>query len=85
MYICENSPIHLAPYLLKVHSWNSLGKRKQGMSEWMKLLPCTGSNDNADQKLLIGALIAEEMRAAVYKETGFSCSAGISYNKVINN
>ena len=30
----------------------------------------------------MGALIAEEMRAAVYRDTGFSCSAGISHNKV---
>jgi DNA polymerase eta len=49
----------------------------------MRLLPYDGGSDDADQKLLVGALIAEEMRAAVYKETGFSCSAGIALNKVL--
>ena len=38
------------------------------------------NSDN--RRLAIGALIAEEMRAAVYKDTGFRCSAGIAHNKV---
>ncbi|XP_061172523.1 DNA polymerase eta-like [Saccostrea echinata] len=58
-------------------------KRKQGVDDWIKLLPYNSSNDSSDQKLLIGALIAEEMRAAVYKETGFRCSAGIAHNKML--
>ena len=35
-----------------------------------------------DKRLAVGAVIAEEMRAAVYNETGFRCSAGIAHNKV---
>ncbi|XP_062587283.1 DNA polymerase eta-like [Saccostrea cucullata] len=58
-------------------------KRQQGVDDWMKLLPCDSGEDSSDQKLLIGALIAEEMRVAVYKETGFRCSAGIAHNKML--
>ncbi|XP_065944536.1 DNA polymerase eta-like isoform X2 [Magallana gigas] len=58
-------------------------KRGQGVRDWIQLLPSNNSGDNADQKLLIGAVIAEEMRAAVYKETGFRCSAGIAHNKML--
>lgn len=58
-------------------------KRSQGVSDWIQLLPSNNSSDNADQKLLIGAVIAEEMRAAVCKETGFRCSAGIAHNKML--
>ena len=59
-----------------------LGKRGQGISDWIQLLPSNNTGDDAEQKLLVGAVIAEEMRAAVYKETGFRCSAGIAHNKV---
>ena len=38
--------------------------------------------DDYNRRLAVGALIAEEMRAAVYSETGFRCSAGIAHNKV---
>ncbi|XP_014791234.2 DNA polymerase eta [Octopus bimaculoides] len=37
-----------------------------------------------DIKLAVGAVIVEEMRAAVHKQTGFSCSAGISRNKMLS-
>jgi DNA polymerase eta len=36
-----------------------------------------------DKYLAYGALIVEEMRAFVFKQTGFTCSAGISHNKVL--
>ncbi|XP_077991128.1 DNA polymerase eta-like [Glandiceps talaboti] len=52
-------------------------KRVAGLVQWL---------DNVDvnnRPLTIGAVIAEEMRAAVYKDTGFRCSAGISYNKML--
>lgn len=35
-----------------------------------------------DRMLAIAAVIVEEMRAAVLKETGYKCSAGIAHNKV---
>ena len=33
-------------------------------------------------RLAVGGAIAEEMRAAVYRDTGFRCSAGVAHNKV---
>ncbi|KAG6448685.1 DNA polymerase eta [Manduca sexta] len=35
------------------------------------------------QHLLIGAVIVSEIRAAVYNETGYRCSAGIAHNKIL--
>ena len=34
-----------------------------------------------NRRLAVGAAIVEELRAAVYRETGFRCSAGIASNK----
>lgn len=45
-------------------------------------LPAVGEQSSAELQLAVGALIVEEMRAAVEKHTGFRCSAGISHNKV---
>ena len=33
----------------------------------------------------MGAVIVEEMRAAVWEQTGFRCSAGIAHNKVLTS
>ena len=41
-----------------------------------------GSSFPPDLRLAMGAVIAEEMRAQVYADTGFRCSAGIAHNKV---
>ncbi|XP_035435962.2 DNA polymerase eta [Spodoptera frugiperda] len=35
------------------------------------------------KRLLIGAVIVSEIRAAVYEETGYRCSAGIAHNKIL--
>ncbi|KAJ8981696.1 hypothetical protein NQ317_003417 [Molorchus minor] len=34
-------------------------------------------------KLAMGGLIAEEIRAEVYRKTGYKCSAGIAHNKIL--
>ncbi|XP_045514741.1 DNApol-eta [Pieris brassicae] len=34
-------------------------------------------------RLLVGAVIVSEIRAAVYEETGYHCSAGIAHNKIL--
>ncbi|GJQ77783.1 DNApol-eta [Trypoxylus dichotomus] len=34
-------------------------------------------------KLCVGGIIAEEVRAAVFRRTGYRCSAGIAHNKVL--
>ncbi|XP_054732862.1 DNA polymerase eta [Anastrepha obliqua] len=38
---------------------------------------------HSDIRLLIGAAIAGEVRAAVKAETGYECSAGIAHNKIL--
>lgn len=38
---------------------------------------------NNDVKLLIGATIVNEIRAAVKAKTGYECSAGIAHNKIL--
>ncbi|RVE54972.1 hypothetical protein evm_000339 [Chilo suppressalis] len=35
------------------------------------------------KQLLVGAVIVSEIRAAVYEETGYRCSAGIAHNKIL--
>ncbi|XP_019720208.1 DNA polymerase eta [Hippocampus comes] len=40
-------------------------------------------HNSAELQLTVGALIVEEMRAAVEQHTSFQCSAGISHNKVL--
>ncbi|XP_022619452.1 DNA polymerase eta [Seriola dumerili] len=59
--------------------------RSRGLQEWLASLPVppSGEHSSADLQLTVGALIVEEMRAAVEKHTGFRCSAGISHNKVL--
>lgn len=37
----------------------------------------------SDIRLLIGATVASEVRAAVKAETGYECSAGIAHNKIL--
>jgi len=48
----------------------------------------SGTYDNADLRtenvrLAVGAAIVEDMRAEVFKQTEFRCSAGIAHNKVM--
>ena len=54
--------------------------RQAGLSEWLEEVYGGGEVDN--QRLAVAAQIVEEMRAAVYRDTGFRCSAGIAHNKV---
>ena len=42
-------------------------------------------DDENIKRLAIGAIIASEMRAAVLKETQFTCSAGVAHNKVMSS
>ncbi|GAB1611026.1 DNA polymerase eta-like [Argonauta hians] len=48
-----------------------------GLSWWLS------SVQFEDIKLVVGALIVSEMREAVFRHTGFTCSAGISRNKML--
>ncbi|XP_042527962.1 DNA polymerase eta isoform X1 [Dipodomys spectabilis] len=56
--------------------------RKQGLLEWLDSLQMDNSS-SPDLQLTVGAVIVEEMRAAIERQTGFQCSAGISHNKVL--
>ncbi|XP_060259182.1 DNA polymerase eta isoform X2 [Ovis aries] len=57
-------------------------RRKQGLLQWLDSLQ-TESTSSPDLQLTMGAVIVEEMRAAIERQTGFQCSAGISHNKVL--
>ncbi|XP_040105511.1 DNA polymerase eta isoform X2 [Oryx dammah] len=57
-------------------------RRKQGLLQWLDTLQ-TESTSSPDLQLTMGAVIVEEMRAAIERQTGFQCSAGISHNKVL--
>ncbi|XP_061480782.1 DNA polymerase eta isoform X2 [Rhineura floridana] len=56
--------------------------RQQGLHQWLESLPF-GDPSNPELQLTVGAVIMEEMRAAVESVTGFRCSVGISHNKVL--
>ncbi|XP_015984078.2 DNA polymerase eta isoform X1 [Rousettus aegyptiacus] len=56
--------------------------RKQGLLQWLDSLQIENTN-SPDLHLTVGAVIVEEMRAAIERQTGFQCSAGISHNKVL--
>ena len=52
------------------------GDRETSLSQWLVHL------QGDDWSLAQGAVIAEEMRARIFAQTGFRCSAGIARNKV---
>ncbi|XP_004846542.1 DNA polymerase eta isoform X1 [Heterocephalus glaber] len=56
--------------------------RKQGLHQWLDSLQIDNTI-SPDLQLTVGAVIVEEMRAAIERQTGFQCSAGISHNKVL--
>ncbi|XP_016382619.1 DNA polymerase eta [Sinocyclocheilus rhinocerous] len=58
-------------------------RRLRGLQQWLGHLSSSGQSSRAELCLTVGALIVEEMRAAVEEHTGFRCSAGISHNKVL--
>ena len=43
---------------------------------------CRSEADHRDKLLACGALIVAELRMQVFRETEFTCSAGIAHNKV---
>ncbi|XP_057554111.1 DNA polymerase eta isoform X2 [Hippopotamus amphibius kiboko] len=56
--------------------------RKQGVLQWLDSLQ-THNITSPDLQLTMGAVIVEEIRTAIERQTGFQCSAGISHNKVL--
>lgn len=59
-------------------------ERSRGLQQWLASpsVALSGRPGSAELQLTVGAVIVEEMRAAIEKHTGFRCSAGISHNKV---
>ncbi|XP_064604058.1 DNA polymerase eta-like isoform X2 [Liolophura sinensis] len=57
--------------------------REMGVSDWLGSVFDPENDDPQQRALAMGAMVAEEMRAAVYAETGFRCSAGIGHNKML--
>ncbi|XP_039255290.2 DNA polymerase eta-like [Styela clava] len=54
-----------------------------GLEEWLGLIS-SESSINENIRLVIAGAITEEIRAAVYHQTGFRCSAGVSHNKMLS-
>lgn len=52
---------------------------KSKLDSWLGSL----GDSRDDLRLAVGGAIVEEMRAAVFKETQFRCSAGIAHNKML--
>lgn len=67
------------------HTSDKEAERSRGLAQWLSSLPAPLSEEQSppELQLAVGAIIVEEMRAAVEKDTGFRCSAGISHNKVL--
>lgn len=64
-------------------NYTNILERTNAIQSWLdSVYEGDDFNNIQDKKLALGALICEEMRAAVYEETGFRCSAGIAHNKV---
>lgn len=55
--------------------------RRKGLNSWLTNI-FEEFEDVQAQKLALAGMIVEELRNDIFKETGFKCSAGISYNKV---
>jgi len=57
---------------------------REKLVEWIGQVQ-NGDNSESDNdlRLAVGAVIVEEMRAAVYRKTQFRCSAGIAHNKML--
>jgi nucleotidyltransferase/DNA polymerase involved in DNA repair len=58
-------------------------KRQQGLTSWLE--SAFELQDPSQLRLAVAGVILEEMRAAVFQQTGFHCSAGISHNKVFSD
>ncbi|XP_069548868.1 DNA polymerase eta isoform X1 [Brachyistius frenatus] len=69
----------------KASRLSSEEQRSRGLRQWLSSSsPFLGERSSSELQLTAGAVIVEEMRAAVEKHTGFRCSAGISHNKVLS-
>ncbi|KAL6437938.1 hypothetical protein ACFW04_004324 [Cataglyphis niger] len=61
---------------------NDEEERSEGLLTWISD-SFKELHDTQAQKLAVAGVIVEEIRASIYKETNFRCSAGISQNKIL--
>lgn len=70
-----------------VPGYQNFGKyASEILSDYMKLDFSNGpptSIDLSNLRLLVGAALANEIRAAIKRDTGYECSAGIAHNKIL--
>ena len=59
-----------------------LDSSERGTEKWLSSVNREDELSDYDRRLAVGAAIVEEMRKAVFTQTGFRCSAGIAANKV---
>lgn len=57
--------------------------RLEGLKKWLNQIS-SNSSTVEDVRLMIAGALTEELRAAVYHQTGFRCSAGVSHNKMLS-
>ncbi|XP_034937142.1 DNA polymerase eta [Chelonus insularis] len=57
-------------------------KRKEGIQRWLEDI-FDDLGDIQARRLAIGGLIVEFLRAEIYSQCEYRCSAGISYNKIL--
>ena len=73
----EGSSSNMATIKNKLDAEEKEENRIMKLTEWLNR-----EGKSEELVLAVGALVALEIRQAVYDETSFTCSAGISYNKV---
>lgn len=78
-WILRSCEIRESKFLLDITRAEEM--RKQGLFQWLDSLQIDNTA-SPDLQLTMGAVIVEEVRAAIERQTGFQCSAGISHNKV---
>ncbi|XP_060077107.1 DNA polymerase eta-like [Ylistrum balloti] len=62
---------------------DSDGVREKAVEDWLTSVYDGQEFSEANRRLAAGAKIAEDMRAEVYRVTGYRCSAGIGHNKML--
>ncbi|KAG8197841.1 hypothetical protein JTE90_020118 [Oedothorax gibbosus] len=65
-----------------VIGWKDADDQKGSLKSWLQTIYEEDHLYN-DRMLATAAVVVEEIRATVYEETGYRCSAGIAHNKVL--
>jgi len=79
--IVDKSELAVVNQLGNTHVVGEVGEREEGVTSWLREIKAEEAE--SELRLAIGAAIVEEVRAAVYLETQFRCSAGIASCKTL--